>query len=254
MYTPIGGMMGGFGGNIWGGSSSNEYDPIKYQNPDFKGPSNPFSGLSNWKRGGTGKERKAMEAYLWGGPKNAFDSAMMGKLQTSAIGNIQRQGQQANVGMANAMAARGGAGPNLAAMNAQTNAARDRSAVARTMLDAELQGLNVGLQQYGARNQGYSNLMGVDLANRKAAADYAMGKSRMDMEADMFNRKMDFDWYGMNNQNRMKMFDWLSNHQNYGAQWNSSPTGFSYQTAPSYFDQLVSGMFGTSPRAGIPFR
>jgi hypothetical protein len=96
---------------------------------------------------------------LLGGPGNAFSQQDMSGISSQARQTIGANNKATMAGAGQASAARGTGGPNLASIMATQLGSQNNAALAATGLNAKMQGLNMGLNQYNAR-AGMAGTMG----------------------------------------------------------------------------------------------
>lgn len=108
----------------------------------------------------------AMANRLQNGPGQAFNPGQLASLYAMGMQNLGQQNRNFTAGLAGANAGRGTVGVNPSAMLHSQNASQNRAALAQGNLDAQMQGLNLGVNQYNA-SAGVLNTVG-GLANQAA--------------------------------------------------------------------------------------
>ena len=143
----------------------------------------------------TGKYDSAAGSIV-GGPGQAFNPAQLQGLYAQGMQALNQNNKATMAGLANSQASRGTAGMSMGSMMAGRDAA-DRGALARGNLDAQLQGLNLGLSQYNSKLGAFNSVSGLadaeqarnmdtqklDFANRAQDKGYWQGQSAQDKQA-----------------------------------------------------------------------
>ena len=107
----------------------------------------------------------SVSGKIGAGPQNAFSAATRNGLQQTALSRLRSTQNATNAGLAQANAARGTTGINAGAVMAGQNSAANRAALAQLGLNTELQGQQLGLDQYGAMTQALGQMGGMADAN-----------------------------------------------------------------------------------------
>lgn len=157
--TSSGGSTGG--GKFYGGpfASTNLSDSKykKYQESLRNKTNNDLKMFQGAAQGMIGR--------IQAGPGQAFSPQQLQMLHQQGLQQLQQDEQGRMAGLANSAAARGTAGPNAAAILGGAGAAQRRGSLAMGDLNAQVQGLGLGVEQYNALNSGFGNVRaGLDSA------------------------------------------------------------------------------------------
>jgi hypothetical protein len=151
------------------------FTPISSMNP------NPWLGRQS------AEGYQAMLPSMAAGPGQAFSPEQLSGLHSQGMNQLQANTQQSMAGGQMAQNARGAAGPDLATLlGGQTDAA-NRGALAQGDLQAQLQGLELGNQQYQAQGQVFGQMGGL-------AQGYAqLGEESRQFDSELAEAMRQFD-------------------------------------------------------------
>jgi len=137
--------------------------------------------------------RQAAEGYqnmlptVAAGPGSAFSPEQLSGMHGQAMNQLQANTQQAMAGGQMAQTARGAAGPDLATLlGGQTDAA-NRGALAQGDLQAQMQGLELGNQQYQAATQAMGQMGGLAQGYAQLGAEERQFDAELNEAMRQFN-------------------------------------------------------------------
>ena len=99
---------------------------------------------------------------LQGGPQNAFSQGMMNDLAGQTLESQRLQDQDTIAGAQQAQTARGVAGPNLGSVYKTQMEAKNRGGLGNAMMNANLQGMQMGNQQFANTASAAGTLGGLE--------------------------------------------------------------------------------------------